>query len=239
MINVMEEIKKGQYLFPNSIEEIDKMTGEQFEDFLFWYYKKCNYQIMKTPKTNDNGIDLILTFFNDETKRNMNIGIQAKRWSNPIPKKEVVKMSEGKDFYKLDYLWIITTSRLTIEANLYATNHEITVQNRENIKNILSDLKTMDNVKFTRNNNQEREFTSNYTFTEKDKIIISKLKQYRNKIAEENSIPRYLVFNNKTLKDLIIKKPKSSIELESISGLGKSKINKYGDDLLKIISDTI
>ena len=236
MINIQEEIKKGQYLFPNTIEEIKLMNGEEFENFLFWYYKKCGYKTIKTSRTNDNGIDLIVSFYGEELNREMNIGIQAKRWTNPIPKKEIVKMSEGKDYYKLDYLWLISTSRLTSEAYLYASNHDINVKTTNEIQEILDDLKTMDNIKFTRAIKIQKEENTKIELTEEDLELYKALKIYRYNKAKEENIPKYLIFKNQTLKELSFYKPKDMKSLKAINGIGDNKIKKYSEDILSIIN---
>ncbi|PWL53812.1 MAG: hypothetical protein DBY38_06545 [Clostridium cadaveris] len=42
------------------------------------------------------------------------------------------------------------------------------------------------------------------------------------------------MYNNQ-LKDLISKMPRNKEELQKIAGFGAVKVNKYGDDILKII----
>lgn len=37
-------------------------------------------------------------------------------------------------------------------------------------------------------------------------------------------------------KDMISKMPRNNEELQVVAGFGKTKINKYGDDILKIMS---
>ena len=232
MINLLEEIKYSQYLFPSTIEEIDQMTGEEFENFLFWYYKKAGYKVTKTTKTNDLGIDLIVTFYNTDNEREENIGIQAKRWSTPVPKEQLTKMMEAKDYYKLDYMFLITTNRVTSEANLYANNHDIIIKSRETIYQILDELKNLDNIKFKnpKYNNQIKNI---------DQEIVKKLKELRNLIASEENVPCYMILTNETINILASKKPKTLNDLSSVHGIGEKKLNKYGNDILNVINKKI
>lgn len=55
------------------------------------------------------------------------------------------------------------------------------------------------------------------------------------KSKEENFKP-FMVFSDKTLEELIEKLPKTKLELKEISGFGNVKIEKYGEDILKIIN---
>ena len=234
MINLFEEIKCNQYLFPTTLNEIDEMTGEEFEDFLFWYYKKANYEVKKTPKTNDNGIDLIVRFINEENGQEETIGIQAKRWSSKVPKEQIVKMSEAKDFYKLNYLFLITTSKLTSEANLYAQNHDIRIKDRNTILEMLDDLKNMKNIAFRKSIKIPE---VNQSKTNIDMNVYNKLKNYRTIKARDIKKPAYIIFNNNTLCELSKFKPKNLEELKNINGLGENKISLYGEDILKLINE--
>lgn len=58
------------------------------------------------------------------------------------------------------------------------------------------------------------------------------LKQYRAKISKEKGIPLYCVFHNSTIAEISQKYPKSRESLLAIKGLGKTKVEKYGDDII-------
>lgn len=61
------------------------------------------------------------------------------------------------------------------------------------------------------------------------------LRQYRRQIAEQRNIAPFMVFNNKTLDDLILKQPQTIEELETVNGFAAKKIETYGREILKII----
>lgn len=69
-----------------------------------------------------------------------------------------------------------------------------------------------------------------------DLELKEKLRKYRLEKSREESVKPFIVFNDKTLEDLIKKKPKTKEELFPIEGLGEYKIEKYGEDLLKIMN---
>ena len=230
MLNLLDEIEKSQYLFPSTIKEIDEMNGEEFEDFLFWYFKKNNYDVSITSKTNDFGIDLIVSFNNPKTNKKENIGIQAKRWSTPIPKSELTKMLKAKDYYKLDHQFLITTSRPTSEANHFAKNHEILIKGREFIYQMLDELKKMNNIKF-------RKLNQKFKTYDPDINILEKLIFFRKQKSKEEKIPTYMIFSNDTAKEIATIKPKNINDLKAISGIGEKKIEKYGEEILKLINE--
>ncbi len=68
--------------------------------------------------------------------------------------------------------------------------------------------------------------------------IINKLKYWRSEISKEQSVPAYIIINDKTIIDIVQKMPRSKKDLENVYGLGQVKIIKYGDEILKIIHNT-
>lgn len=67
--------------------------------------------------------------------------------------------------------------------------------------------------------------------------IFKQLKAYRLKKSREEGIKPYYIYNDKQLKDLITKMPRSKSELTKVSGFGEVKANKYGDDVLRILGE--
>ncbi len=65
--------------------------------------------------------------------------------------------------------------------------------------------------------------------------IFKDLRAYRLARSRAENIKPYFIYNDMQLKDLISKRPKTLIELQSVSGFGEAKANKYGADILKII----
>ena len=65
--------------------------------------------------------------------------------------------------------------------------------------------------------------------------IFKELKLYRLNKSRELSIKPYFIYNDNQLKNLITIMPRSKEELNTVSGFGEVKVNKYGDDILGII----
>ena len=63
------------------------------------------------------------------------------------------------------------------------------------------------------------------------------LKAKRKEIASSVNIPAYVIFHDKTLIRMAKSKPKSLEEMLEISGVGESKLDKYGEDFLKVINN--
>ena len=66
--------------------------------------------------------------------------------------------------------------------------------------------------------------------------LIRKLKDYRWCQSKYENIKPYYIFNDMQMNDLIEKNPKNEEELLQVSGFGKVKVEKYGKDILKILS---
>lgn len=65
--------------------------------------------------------------------------------------------------------------------------------------------------------------------SEADFAIYSKLRDLRATCAKENNIPLYAVFTNEQLVEMIHRKTTSIAKLKQIPGIGKSKIDAYGE----------
>jgi len=228
------------YSFPNTIEDIDKFSGKEFEVFLFEYFKITGCNPRLTNDTDDKGVDLMIDTLTPKGKK-LKVGIQAKRWKGSIGAVEVRKMLDGKDHYNLDQLWIVSTSKLTSSATTTAKNHNIEVLNRDVVIDLLNDLKGMEDVKFMPIK-KPKVIESKRDIIEKNNYKISSklemdLKELRKKIAKENNISKlYFVFNNKTLLDICDKLPLTKEELLSIKGIGPAKYDLFGIKLIEIIS---
>ncbi|MDD4912440.1 MAG: DNA helicase RecQ [Sideroxydans sp.] len=63
------------------------------------------------------------------------------------------------------------------------------------------------------------------------------LKAKRMELAREQGVPPYVIFHDSTLLEMLNRKPQTLIEMGQISGIGQSKLVKYGDDFLEVLED--
>ena len=78
---------------------------------------------------------------------------------------------------------------------------------------------------------------SNVFDSDNTRELFEKLKETRMSLAKTQKVPPYVIFHDSTLRELAHCKPKSLAEMEDVSGIGKSKLTKYGSTFLKIISN--
>ncbi len=66
--------------------------------------------------------------------------------------------------------------------------------------------------------------------------LFERLKALRRKLAEERSVPAYVVFSDATLLEMAAYKPRTHGQLAAISGVGPTKLSRYGDAFLEVLS---
>ena len=67
--------------------------------------------------------------------------------------------------------------------------------------------------------------------------ILTELKQWRTAQASQEKLPPYCVFSDKTLMEIARARPQSQGDLLEVSGVGPSKLEKYGGDVLRITGE--
>ena len=70
-----------------------------------------------------------------------------------------------------------------------------------------------------------------------DQALFDKLRALRKSIADEDAVPPYVIFHDKTLAEMVAVLPASLSEMAEISGIGEKKLEKYGDEFLHVIRE--
>ena len=70
-----------------------------------------------------------------------------------------------------------------------------------------------------------------------DRVLFSKLRALRKQIAERDDVAPFVVFSDATLIEMSQQMPQSQTEFLAISGVGQTKLNRYGDDFLDLIAE--
>jgi ATP-dependent DNA helicase RecQ len=66
--------------------------------------------------------------------------------------------------------------------------------------------------------------------------LLAALKSVRTSIAREEHVPPYIVFSDRTLAELAVRRPRSLTALQSVRGVGPMKLERYGARFLDAIS---
>jgi ATP-dependent DNA helicase RecQ len=68
-----------------------------------------------------------------------------------------------------------------------------------------------------------------------NEAVFQALRTWRGELAREHSVPAYTVFHDSTLHEIATVLPASLDQLRGISGIGATKLERYGPALLDIV----
>ena len=85
--------------------------------------------------------------------------------------------------------------------------------------------------KRSREEKRRRDLTSDY-----DEVLFADLRALRKKIADERSVPAYIVFSDVTLRQMARYYPTSDAEFARISGVGEKKLADFGQPFIELIT---
>ena len=70
-----------------------------------------------------------------------------------------------------------------------------------------------------------------------DRELFQKLRAWRRSEAEERSVPPYVIFSDKTLRELARVRPTTLVELRQVYGVGDAKLEAFGSALVELIGE--
>ncbi len=73
-----------------------------------------------------------------------------------------------------------------------------------------------------------------FELSEADTPLFDALRLHRSELAREQSVPPYVILHDKTLHAICEMRPQSLDQLAEVPGIGASKLERYGDELLRI-----
>ena len=63
------------------------------------------------------------------------------------------------------------------------------------------------------------------------------LRGCRQALASEHNVPPYVIFHDKTLQEMMAYRPQTSSEMLDISGVGQTKLDRYGERFLAVLGE--
>jgi len=112
-------------LAQSGIEDIDRMDGKVFEEYLQTAFRHQGYRVLRTPYTGDYGADLILA--RDGTKT----VVQAKRHKRKVGVKAIQEAVAAKGYYGCDAAMVVTNSCFTDQAKTLARRNKVDLWDRD------------------------------------------------------------------------------------------------------------
>ncbi|MEO6526092.1 MAG: ATP-dependent DNA helicase RecQ [Gemmatimonadaceae bacterium] len=81
----------------------------------------------------------------------------------------------------------------------------------------------------------ERAEVAEVVASPEDARLLERLRALRTNIARAEKVPAYVVFPDRTLLEIAVRRPKSTYALGEIRGVGPMKIDKYGERFLELV----
>jgi ATP-dependent DNA helicase RecQ len=66
--------------------------------------------------------------------------------------------------------------------------------------------------------------------------LFERLRETRRTLAAEAGVPPYVIFHDSTLREIAAARPSSLTELAQVNGVGRTKLERYGDALLAAVA---
>src|SRR5690606_11031815 len=92
-------------------------------------------------------------------------------------------------------------------------------------------------AKLIKKKSKKSEYDQVLTLEQEQRFLA--LKAWRKMKALELDVPAFVVFGDKSLRDMAIKNPQNIDQLKDIFGVGESKLEKFGWDLLAELGNTV
>lgn len=136
---------KNMYLHC-SMDDIDEMTGIEFEVYLYYKFRKQGYRVKLTPVSGDYGADLVLK------KKREKIVVQAKRYQRDVGIAAVQEVIGSIAYYEADRGLVVTNSFFTLNAiNLAAANDILLWDRRALITCLIKEEEDLETYEENRN----------------------------------------------------------------------------------------
>ena len=102
-------------------------------------------------------------------------------------------------------------------------------------KPLLSGDETLRLREVAKGGKKARVAASKMPVDEADMPLFNELRALRKTLAEENNVPPFVIFHDKTLLEMVTEEPQSLAEMAEISGVGEQKLKRFGEAFLDAI----
>ncbi len=83
----------------------------------------------------------------------------------------------------------------------------------------------------------KRSVSRGHVVAEEDQALWEALRACRQAFADEHNVPAYVIFHDATLYELLEHRPQNEADMLAISGVGQTKLERYGEGFLSILRD--
>lgn len=130
---LIEKRVAGKYISSITIDKIDGLDGEDFEELLAMIFRQRGLKVTKTKKSHDYGADLLVS-----TKDEV-IAIQCKLYYNrSVSNSAVQEIATAREFYQASRAVVITNSRFTRPAEILADKIGVKLIDRQSLQTLIA-----------------------------------------------------------------------------------------------------
>ena len=126
-IPALQKSARNKKLAGSGINDIDRMQGRVFEEYLAVVFRRNGYHVELTPASKDQGADLVIS------KNGIRTVVQAKRWKGRVGNSAVQEVVASKPYYRADQAIIVTNSEFTSSAIALAKANHVTLWDRKKL----------------------------------------------------------------------------------------------------------
>ena len=69
-----------------------------------------------------------------------------------------------------------------------------------------------------------------------DQALLARLRDLRSRIAKQDAVPAYVVFTDRSLAEMAVRRPRTQIQMLDVRGVGGAKLERYGGRFLAEIN---
>ncbi len=144
--------------------------------------------------------------------------------------------------YKFVNIPIFNPNEATEELNKFIRSHRVISVKSELVEYNSSSywcyvIEYVQDLNLNKSDNKKSKIDYREVLSEEDFVLYSKLRDLRKQISEEKASPVYTIFTNDQLAKIVTSKVKTVKQLSEISGIGKSKIDNYGDMFVDLLNN--
>lgn len=118
---------KRKRLLDSGIYIVDKMSGDQFEEFLLAHFEALGYSGYVTRGSQDYGADVVIK------KNGVITVVQAKRWMQKVSVDAVQQITAAVNHYKAHKALVITNNYFTGNAFKLANSNRVELWDRNKL----------------------------------------------------------------------------------------------------------
>ncbi|RLA48019.1 MAG: DNA helicase RecQ [Gammaproteobacteria bacterium] len=141
----------------------------------------------------------------------------------------------GNDFttteWRSIYRQLIALGYIDVDTEGYGALHLT-----EKCRPLLRGDETIDLRKQTKQEKPDKDKKAATLIRPQDQTLWDSLRSLRSELAEQFGVPPYVIFHDATLHEMIKNRPLNTTDMAHISGVGKQKLDRYGQQFISEIA---